>query len=263
MIKRIESKENERFKNLKKLKERKHRKSQGEFLIEGERFLDEALRQNAKIEEIILRDHKKENVEESKVFKKYSTLDNIDILILDSKLFNELSSTVTSQGIIARVKKPSELNEHELEIENGKFLVLDEIQDPGNLGTIIRSAHAFNLDGIFLMEGTTDPFSEKALRSSMGSIFKVPLKEYVTLEDIDKLINADFTLYISTLENAKDLRTITFKEKSLIVIGNEGNGVSQKLLSRKHIAFKIIMPGNAESLNAAVAASITMFELNK
>lgn len=252
MIKRIESLENLIFKDLKKLKDKKYRKKTGTFLIEGERFVGEAIRQGAKIEVIIIDEKVESNID-------LSIYNSFDLIIMTSKLYRELAGTVTSQGIMAKVKKTNDLEE----ITNGSYLYLDGIQDPGNLGTIIRSSHAFNLNGLLLSPLTTDPYSEKALRSSMGSIFRVKIRENVNREELKTLLNNGFKLYITDLKNAREVSEVTFEEKSIIVIGNEGNGVSKEMFDLDHEAILIPMEGGAESLNAGVAASIILYEMSR
>ncbi len=249
MINEITSAAGARIKAVRKLLQKKYRDETSEFLIEGERFVREAAALNADIEEIYIRRGKK--VEEFlNEFRDY------DITLISEKVFDTISSTVNSQGIAARVKKPMGLT---FPLKPGKYLYLDSIQDPGNLGTIIRSAHAFNMTGIMLSRGSCDVFSDKTLRSTMGSIFRVNIRENVTYGELESL--SDFTLYVSQLENSGDIRNIKFRENPIIVIGNEGRGVSEEILQMKHENIRIEMPGGAESLNAAVAASIIMYQL--
>lgn len=142
------------------------------------------------------------------------------------------------------------------------MLFLDGIQDPGNMGTIIRTADAFNIDGIILGEGCVDPYNSKVVRSTMGSIFRVPL--YICKNSIESLLELKgkgFNIIATSLRGISIYNVdFNFNKKFLCIIGNEANGVSPKILDFADRQIKIPMPGNAESLNAGVAASIIMYE---
>ena len=146
------------------------------------------------------------------------------------------------------------------DLDNPIILFLDGLQDPGNMGTIIRTADAFNIDGIILGQGSVDPYNLKVVRATMGSIFRVPL--YIcdnSLETIMGLKTRGFNLLATSLEGSL-IYDSDFKGKIISVIGNEANGVSPDILKEADKCIKIPMPGNAESLNAGVAASIIMYE---
>lgn len=255
--KQIESVQNPFIKNLKKLQDKKYRNKENLYIIEGLRLVKEALRQNAKIKHILY-DSSKEDIFQSILEKE--ELKNIEVIEVNNDVISILSSTKTPQGIIAIV----EIEKRDLINTKGKYIYLDAIQDPGNLGTIIRSSHAFNIEGIILSEGSTDPYSDKSIRSSMGSLFKVNIyfddKERSVLK---KLINDDFKLYITSLENSKPIKDTNFYEKSVIVIGNEANGVKEDIFLFDHESIIIPMPGLSESLNAAIATSIILYEVSR
>lgn len=254
-IKTIESLSNKTIVELKKLKDKKYRKQSGTFLIEGERFVKEALIQNAGVKQILFTDEMEETV-----LNMVSYVHNTFTLIKVTKeIIKELTDTVTPQGIVAEVSIPQ--IHPNIILEGRRLLYLDRIQDPGNLGTIIRSAHAFSFEGIIIGKGTVDPYSDKVLRSTMGSIFKVPIIDS-TVISLDIIIEDGFKVLISDLSANKTLKEVANDLKFIVVIGNEANGVSGEILSKPHESFIIPMPGNAESLNAAVAASIIMYELS-
>lgn len=145
-------------------------------------------------------------------------------------------------------------------LDNPSILFLDGIQDPGNMGTIIRSADAFNIDGIILGDGSVDPYNSKVVRATMGSIFRVPL--YVcdnSIGSLESLKNKGFNILATSLDGM-NIYDGDFNNKFICVIGNEANGVSPRILDMADRRIKIPMPGNAESLNAGVAASIIMYE---
>ncbi len=256
----IESRDNSLLKHVRKLKIKKYRQESGEFVIEGLRFVDEAILAGANIKCIMAAEtFYKENIEAS--IKK--AFDNYNMCIISDDLFKGVTDTKSPQGIAAIVGlKQSSLD---YILENAKtLLVIDRIQDPGNLGTIIRTAHAANIDGLILLEGTTDPLSPKVLRSTMGSIFRVPIAWGVNFSKLLPLLRRkNFKIYTSRLEGGHPYYDEVYgkNEKMVLVIGNEANGVDESIILESDRLIKIPMPGNAESLNAAVACGIMIFEI--
>ena len=257
MISKISSLTNSKIKELRKLKDKKYRSLTGTFLIEGVRFIDEAMRQAAKIQCLIVEDEK--ILEDLKEFKGYELAQEIDILLVSPEIMKEMSQTVTPQGMIAQVEIPH-LDPVTFNQDQGLWLYLDEIRDPGNLGTIIRTAHAFAVDGVILSKGCADPYQDKVLRSTMGSIFKTPLLTNQTVEFLMDQIEAGAHLYLADLEQAQPLPGIQPHSKSMVVIGSEAHGVSEAIRALPHHSVMIPMPGGAESLNAAVAAALVLYE---
>lgn len=272
----ITSLTNPKIKELRKLKDKKYRMATGTFLIEGVRFIGEALRQSAKIrtliftEEALLRELEGvQNMASSDPAGSGSQsirapgespgLDPIDLLEVTPEILKDLSSTVTPQGIIALVDIPG-ADPGDFQKDAGLWLYLDEIRDPGNLGTMIRTAHAFDLDGIILSKGCADPYQDKVLRSTMGSIFKTPLLTDQTAEFLRERIERGAALYLADLEEAHSLPGIRPAPCSIVVIGNEARGVSREIRALPHQSIRIPMPGGAESLNAAVAAALVLYE---
>lgn len=251
----ITSLKNPRIRDLKKLKEKKHRTLQRAFLIEGLRFVREARRQGAKISCYIV------SAEETELLDLVGAGEPDDILVVPPEILLELSGTVTPQGIMAAVEMPEPPKAEAIWSGEGLWFYLDEIRDPGNLGTIIRSAHAFSLDGIFLAKGSADPYQDKVLRSTMGSIFQVPLILEAGVDLLEKALADGVSLYLTDLSDAGELKDIQLPPRTIIVIGNEARGVQEAIRALPHSNLYIPMPGGAESLNAAVAASIIMYEL--
>lgn len=179
------------------------------------------------------------------------------IYMVKDTIFKQLCSTENPQGIVAVVNNKS------LEIidRDGFYILVDKLQDPGNLGTIIRSAHAAGALGILLTKGTVDVYNEKTLRSTMGSVFNVPIFEDSSLSKVKHLKAKGFKLVVSSLQESKNFYEVNLTEKVIIAVGNEGAGVSEEVYKLGDVKVKIPMPGGAESLNAAVAASIMMFEI--
>ncbi|GFP76767.1 TrmH family RNA methyltransferase [Clostridium fungisolvens] len=247
----IESNDNKHFKELKKLKEKKYRKQLGLYIIEGLRFVEEAVKADAAIDEIIIDEAKQERFEDICL-----KVNDDKITLLKSSLFNQLSGTENSQGIIAVIKIGCSENNY----KGSFYVLLDKLQDPGNVGTIIRTAHAAAVDGIIVRDGTVDIYNDKTLRSTMGSIFYTNIIEDKNLEVVQKFKEDGFKLLASSLDTDFNYYEVDLSDKIILVVGNEGNGVSDEIYKLCDLKAKIPMPGNAESLNASVAASIMIYE---
>ncbi|WP_300379291.1 RNA methyltransferase [Clostridium sp.] len=248
----IESKDNNLFKNIKKLKEKRYRIRENKFLLEGFRIVEEAIKAKVDLEYIVINIELQDKVENLEVYK-----ENSKIIFLSKTLFIQLSDTENSQGIIAVVK--NKINDKN--IEGNFFVICDKVQDPGNLGTIIRTSHAAGVEGIILTKGTADIYNEKTIRSTMGSIFYIPI--YYDDENfsiIKDLKDKGVSLVATSLQGARNFFEEDLKGKIMIAVGNEGNGISEELFHLSDKKVKIPMPGEAESLNVAVATSIILFE---
>lgn len=250
----IESKDNNFFKHIKKLKERRFRDKEGLFILEGLRLIEEAIKAKMEIEYIIISKEYYEKFEgffiENKILVNRTN-------ILSNSLFTQIASTENPQGIIAIVKKKD--NAKRL---NGDFYLLcDKVQDPGNLGTIIRTAHAAGVNGIILTKGTVDIYNDKTIRSTMGSIFYIPIfyddENFTITKDLK---NDGFSLVATSLKESKNFFEEDLKNKIILAVGNEGNGISNELFELADKKVKIPMPGGAESLNVSIATSIILFE---
>lgn len=251
----IESKDNNLFKETKKLKERKGRNKSSKYLIEGFRLIEEALKASLNIEYIFVSDKCEEN-KLKEYLGKYLT-GNIKLYGLKDNLLRELCATEEPQGVVAVTK----MNDIDLSKEGSFYILCDKVQDPGNLGTIIRTAHAAGVDGVILTKGTVDIYNEKTIRSTMGSMFHIP----IILDDNDltitkSLINKGFSLLATSLEGDKDFFKEDLRGNIIISVGNEGNGVSDEVYALSDKKVKIPMPGGAESLNVAIATSIVIYE---
>lgn len=250
----IESKENNLFKNTKKLKERKNRNKSSKYIIEGFRLVQEAFKAKVDIDYLIVTEDSQDKIDQ--FLLNYITED-IKIYKINGNLFKELVSTENPQGILAVI------NMNIMQIDsNGEFYLLcDRLQDPGNLGTIIRTAHAANVKGIILTKGTVDIYNEKTIRSTMGSIFYIPIHyDDNNLSLVKSLKEDGFNLVVTSLDTDKDFFEEDLRGKVILTVGNEGNGVSAEVLDLADTKVKIPMPGNAESLNVAIATSVIMYE---
>lgn len=247
----IESKNNNLFKEIKKLKEKKHRIKSNKYLIEGLRFVEEAIKSKVSIDSIIFTESFKEKNPD--LFLK--TNENIKLIQMNEALLKQLCSTENPQGIVGVI------NMQNKELKSGELVVLvDKVQDPGNMGTIIRTAHAAGAAGIVMTKGTVDIYNDKTLRSTMGSIFYIPIVEDDSLDFVKSLKKEGYKLVVSSLQGKNNFFEENLQGKVMIAVGNEGNGVSDEVYDIADIKVKIPMPGEAESLNVAVATSIMIYE---
>lgn len=252
---KITSRENSNVKEVILLqKSAKTRKEKGLFVLEGLRLCLDAVENGFVPDKVFLSSiqlHKNPEIVDkfSKAREFYETSDGV---------FEKISDTVNPQGILCTFKIP----EHNDNIKtNGKYIALENIQDPSNLGAISRTAEAFNVDGI-IIQGGCDPYSSKSLRASMGALLRLPVIE---TDDMFELFRKySLTTYASVVtKDATPINNIKFKDGCVIIIGNEANGVSDNAICSSDCLFTIPMTGKAESLNAAVAASIIIWEICK
>lgn len=251
MIK-IESKDNPAFKEAKKLKTKKERRARRSFLVEGFRFISEAFNSKCKVQEIFISEK-----EEHKLYEyiEKEKLEDIKIYLIREDLLNQLCDTENPQGVVGVV------NIEEVSAGSDDFYVLcDMVQDPGNLGTIIRTSHAAGASGVILTKGTVDPYNSKTLRATMGSIFHIPIIEDNELTFIKELKEKKYSILAASLEGENNFFEEDLTNNLVICVGNEGNGLSDYIYSLSDIKIKIPMPGNAESLNVSTAAGIMIYE---
>lgn len=251
MVKELRSKENRIYKECQKLGQKKYRDKEGKYLIEGPNLLEEALLNGAETEYILFDEMKDFNMDtEVPVYK------------TDHKLFEKLSQTETSQGLLAVVKKPDYSSSLESIMKAGKnIVVLDRLQDPGNIGTIIRTAEGAGYSAVVVLKGTADIYSPKTIRAAAGSVFRIPIIHVQDNRELRSLADRfGKHLLVTSLQGDSYYYDINLKENVALVIGNEGNGVSDELIEMADIKVKIPMSGRLESLNASVAAGILMYE---
>lgn len=238
----ITSLNNEHIKEILKLKEKKYRDLSNTFLIEGRHLVLEAHREK-KIVELIL--------EKDELFP----LD-VNTLYVSSNVMNKLSDLKTPSNVMAVVEK---LDEKEV---GEKILILDNIQDPGNLGTIIRSAVAFNFDTIVLSPKTVDLYNPKVVRSTQGMMFHTNIIIREPVNFINELKSEGYKIVGTKVTNGVDVRESKTYSHFALIIGNEGKGMSEELSELCDEYLYIKMNDQCESLNAAVAASILMYEIS-
>ena len=257
----INSTKNSIVKEVKSLSRKKNRWRDKLFIIEGIKVIEEAIKDSLPIKYIFFSEVLLE-VDGGQAFYNIIREEKQTIKISRS-VFKYISDLDNPQGVLAVVEF-QERDIEELYDKDIPFIIfLDSLNDPGNLGTIIRTADAFNIDAIVLGEGSVDPYNSKVVRSTMGSIFRVPL---YNLRDNDLFfdnIEKKNINIITTSLSGESLGKEDFLEGFVVVIGNEANGVRKDIIERSNKQLKIPMPGKAESLNAGVAASIIMYEAMK
>ncbi len=237
----ITSINNEYIKEISKLNEKKYRDKSNKYLIEGLHLVTEALKYDI-IDTIIIRED-------------FSYETNIKHIIVSNEVMKKLSDNPSIPKIMAIVYKK------ESTISGNKILLLDRLQDPGNLGTIIRSAVAFNFDTIILSNDTVDLYNSKVLRSTQGMLFNINILRQDLTNVINELKNNNYTIYGTKVDNGNDVKEINKINKFALIIGNEGTGISDNILKQCDKYLYIKMNNNCESLNAGVAASILMYEM--
>lgn len=240
----ITSLQNERVKGWRKLHNRKERWSSGLFFIEGYHLVEAACQSDFEIIEII--------IQENNSIPDYCS--SHSITRVTKRVFKHITETETPQGIAAVVKIKQKKYERKDQV-----LLIDGIQDPGNLGTIIRTADAAGFSLIVLGDGTVDMYNDKVLRATQGSIFHVPIIQANLNEKISILKNDGFTVWATGLNDAINYNDVSPKEKMALILGNEGAGVQSELMALADEVVNIPIYGSAESLNVSIAAGILMY----
>ncbi|MBF0979291.1 MAG: RNA methyltransferase [Clostridiales bacterium] len=242
----ITSKDNEIIKNIKKLKEKKYRLDS--YIVEGIKMVKEAISENQEIALIAIREDFKIDFDTKK----------IKIVTISNKIFNDISDVKTPQGILAVIKKNQN---NQIETNSDYILALDSLQDPGNMGTIIRTADSANINQIIINKTTVDPYSPKVIRSTMGAIYRTNIIEVEDLKaTLKEMKLKGFQIITTDLKATQSIYDINYNNKTVVVIGNEANGVSQEILQTADKKVIIPMLGKTESLNASIAASIMIYE---
>lgn len=191
-----------------------------------------------------------------------SDMTGISYEIVQDNVFKAVSDTMTPQGILCVVRQPVYDAGELLDKARPCFLLLEDIQDPGNLGTIMRTAEAAGVDAVIMSRGCVDIFNPKVIRSTMGAVYRVPFLYEDNLEQfVQRLKERSIEVYAAHLQDSVDYDSISYQNGCAFLIGNEGNGLSEALSSAATGYIKIPMKGKVESLNAAVAASVLVYEV--
>lgn len=265
-MKTIGSTDNQIYKKIAQLGMKKFRDKLGSYVIEGPNLIGEAIDHGGTLDLV--------------VFKKSFLLEGckteidllrcqleekqIQVFQMEDKIFDLLSNTQTPQGVLAIVKKSDYQEERffsSRDNSNGNIIVLDRLQDPGNIGTILRTADGAGYQGALIIKGTADVFSPKIVRAATGSLFRLPILMVNSAEEALTLLKKNKKTVICTaLLDAKNYYDCPMSKDVAVIIGNEGNGVCDEFINKSDVRVTIPMSGSTESLNAAVAAGILIYE---
>lgn len=246
-MQRLLSKDNPTVKMFLQLKTKKGRQKHKAYMVDGLRIVGHAIDHGVEIKAIAVTEAFLKSHEDLAL-----QLGVYKVYILEEKMMATIVDTQNPQGIFAVVTP------QEKPLEKGMLLFLDEIQDPGNLGTLIRTADAAGFKGVILKRGCTDAYSQKAIRSSMGSIMTMAIYHNQEVEILDTF---HMPIYGAALEGGVSYKCLTYPPQGILVIGNEGNGISEGVLERCTHKIYIPMKGEVESLNASIAGGVLMFAM--
>ncbi len=276
----ISSKDNKKIKYIRSLLEKGSiRKKNRQFVVEGIKLVDEALEYGKVLEIVLAESLYKEIISENlsknvllaengKNITNYVKKANPTTIVSDT-VFKTVSETISPQGVAAIVEMPEYrllekdfLNQAYNKNGKIKLLILEDTADPGNLGTIMRTAEAAGVTGVIMSKGTVDIFNPKVVRSTMGSIFRLPFAYVEDLKEVIKELKIQgISFYATHLKGEKSYKAIKYSDRSAILIGNEARGLSDEVADLADTYVIIPMQGKVESLNAAVAAALMMYEV--
>ncbi|MBR5740866.1 MAG: RNA methyltransferase, partial [Firmicutes bacterium] len=230
-MKEISSRDNQLFRHALSLKKKKYRDQYGEYLIEGPNLIKEAIKEGVEIRTLLLAIGRETGGNDMEILEEDSLKDRT--CVLSGNLFKELSETETPQGMMAVVSKRRQDDPAEAISPGGNIVVLDRVQDPGNIGTILRTADAAGFDVACFIKGTGDPYSSKIIRSAAGSLFRLPILFVSDYDELVELMRRNGKRIIATaMESDTAYYDADLSHDCAIVIGNEGNGVAPELLKR-------------------------------
>jgi len=253
MFPAIDSPKNARVRLIKSLSQKKRREETGLFAVEGEKLLDEALNWGFAIDFALLLEQKGELAERL-------VAAGAEVFFASEQAIRAACDTETPQGCVAAVKMPDVAGAFP---QRGLWTVLDGVQDPGNVGAIIRCADAFGAAGVLLGPGCADAWSPKAVRAAMGSSFHIPVLSAADLpQALARMRKGGFRLIAAHLAGSPELPE-SLGDSAALLIGSEGRGLSAEVSREADILFRLPMKGHAESLNAAVAAGVILYELSR
>lgn len=260
-MKEISANDNPVIKKFRALSMKKQRDKLGLYIIEGPNLLEEALNGKAKIGQILFDEEALSRSEELAGLACMAEERKIPAAVASPSLFLKASNTDTPQGVIAWVEKPVWTKEQFFAPEGGNIIVLDRLQDPGNLGTILRTADSAGFSGAMILKGTGDIYGPKTVRAATGTLFRLPVLFCDGPEEAMAVLRSHGKrVFATALENSDTYFDCDLRYDAAIVIGNEGNGICEEILSGADQNITIPMEGNTESLNAGIAAGILMYE---
>lgn len=233
----ITSKDNELIKHIRKLKDKKYRDESNEYVVEGVKLVEEAVKENAKIKQIIVCEDTTRTYEiPTHIMLEIAKYECISV---SDKIFNIITQVTNPQGIMAIIEKNAQ--NAKIDYTQDIIVVLDDVQDPGNLGTILRTVDSVNLKQIILSEKTADPYNPKVVRSTMGAIYRVNIiRSKDIIETLKNIKKHKYDIVVTSLQTDKSIYDIDYKKK-VIIIGNEANGVSSKVMNLANEKVKIPM----------------------
>ncbi len=246
----ITSAKNERIKFARSVREGREAEL---VFVEGERLVDDCLKAGVEIEAGFC---------VTELWERYAGRIGDALLEVSPEVMRSMSDTVTPQGIVALMRRPETKLDCLWETEGVPLVVaLDRLQDPGNVGTLFRTSEAAGVTGIAVLEGTADPFSPKVLRSSMGSIVRVPLQVGLSGDDVvAEAKRRGLQVVAAAGEAQRSFRDVDWTRPTMLILGNEGRGVDPELLEACDVTIRIPMAGAVESLNVATAGAVLLFE---
>lgn len=242
----IISKDNSQIKHIRQLSQKKYRDDYKEFVVEGIKIVQEAIEENENIQLVVICEE---------LLKRQIDTKNFKVEYVNKSIFELISDTVTPQGILAVIKE-----KEPQEITSQVLFALDDIQDPGNMGTIIRTLDAAGIKDLIISKESADIYNPKVTRSTMGAIYRVNVIRENLKAKLIELQEKGYKIVVTSLATDKYYYDIDYNEKMIIVIGNEGKGVSKEINEIADIKIKIPMLGKAESLNASIATGILAYE---
>ncbi|HEY9855918.1 MAG TPA: RNA methyltransferase [Stenomitos sp.] len=247
----LTSLQNPKLKALRSLHSKKGRKQAGQFMLETTKLVQEALQSRWPLEEVFATEE---------WIAKYGAPSEVPVTLVAERLFSQLVTTETPEGVVAVARLPRETELPE-PTRTAFYVVADALQDPGNLGTIIRTADAVGASAVLVGPGTVDPYSPKVVRATMGSLFHLPVLVRPALyEDLRELKDRGVALYATALRTERSLYDLDLAGPLAWLVGNEGAGLTPEAVALATEAVSIPMPGQAESLNASVATSVCLYE---
>jgi len=252
----LTSVQNPRIKDLKNLHQKKHRDREKVFFIEGVRFVEEALASGVPVKLMV---HSPKLASSLRGLELLSRAEKaaIELLEVSDHVLGHLAGTENPQGVWAVLPQPEQGN---IPPKDGIILLVDGVQDPGNLGTIIRTADAAGARAVLLGAGTVELYNPKTLRSTMGSIFHLPIINVNAVEALTEMRKEGWQVAVADTEGEQEWFTIDLSQPTVIVIGSEARGPAEELVRLADYRVCITMPGLAESLNVAVATGVLLFE---
>ena len=242
----IISKDNSQVKHIKQLKQKKYRDEYKEYIVEGLKIVEEAIEEKEDILLIVICEE---------LLKKQINTYDYKVELVSKSIFEMISDTVTPQGILAVIKE-----KEAQEINFNVLFALDDIQDPGNMGTIIRTLDAAGIKDLIISNESADIYNPKVTRSTMGAIYRLNVMRTDLLSKLKEMQKEGYKIVVTSLATNKNHYDINFDEKTIIVIGNEAKGVSQEIMEIADVKVKIPMLGKSESLNASIATGILAYE---